>query len=72
MSLRTPTVGIFGPTDPEKYGHEGPKFRIAREEARGCSCRSEKLPRAERSCFHGLKPEKVTSLCVELLSDESH
>ena len=67
FELGTPTVGIFGPTDHEKYGHAGSKFRIARGDAQACSCRSEKLPRAERSCFHGLKPEKVTSLCMELL-----
>jgi lipopolysaccharide heptosyltransferase II len=68
FELGTPTVGIFGPTDHEKYGHEGPKFRIAREEARGCSCRSDQLPRSERSCFHGLKPEKVIELSMELLN----
>jgi ADP-heptose:LPS heptosyltransferase len=67
FELGTPTVGIFGPTDHEKYGHEGPKFRIAREDARNCSCGSDQLPRSERSCFHGLKPEKVISLCMELL-----
>jgi len=67
FELGTPTVGIFGPTDHEKYGHESPKFRIAREEAWSCSCGSDQLPRAERSCFHGLKPEKVISLCMELL-----
>jgi ADP-heptose:LPS heptosyltransferase len=68
FELGTPTVGIFGPTDHEKYGHEGPKFRVAREEARNCSCGSDKLPRAERNCFHGLKPEKVVELSLELLN----
>lgn len=67
--IGTPTVGIFGPTDHEKYGHEGPKFRVAREDGSRCSCGSEKLPYAERSCFHGLGPEKVTALCLELLAD---
>lgn len=67
FELGTPTVGIFGPTDHEKYGHEGPKFRVAREEAQNCSCGSDQLPRAERSCFHGLKPEKVIRFCLELL-----
>ncbi len=71
FELGTPTVGIFGPTDHEKYGHEGPKFRIARGEAQKCSCGSDQLPRAERSCFHGLTPEKVISLCMELLNDNS-
>jgi ADP-heptose:LPS heptosyltransferase len=68
FELGTPTVGIFGPTDHEKYGHVGPKFRIAREEAQSCACRSDQLPRAERSCFHGLKPGKVIELSLELLN----
>ncbi len=68
FELGTPTVGIFGPTDHEKYGHEGSKFRVAREEAQACSCGSDKLPRAERSCFHGLKPDKVVALSLELLN----
>jgi len=68
FELGTPTVGIFGPTDHEKYGHEGPKFRNAREDTAQCSCESYKLPRAERSCFHGLGPEKVIELSTELLN----
>ena len=68
FELGTPTVGIFGPTDHEKYGHGGPKFRVARGEAQDCACGSERLPRAERSCFHGLKPEKVVELSLELLN----
>jgi len=68
FEMEKPTLGIFGPTDHEKYGHEGPKFRIARGDAAACSCGSEKLPYAERSCFHGLKPEKVVRLSLELLN----
>jgi heptosyltransferase III len=68
FELGTPTVGIFGPTDHEKYGHEGPKFRVARADAAKCPCGSDKLPRAERKCFHGLKPEKVIELSLELLN----
>lgn len=67
FELGVPTVGIFGPTDHEKYGHAGPRFRVAREDAGACSCGSEKLPYAERHCFHGLGPEKVLRLCAELL-----
>jgi ADP-heptose:LPS heptosyltransferase len=63
----TPTVGLFGPTNHSKYGHEGRYFRIAREDASKCNCRSEELPYAERSCFHGLAPTRVTELCLELL-----
>lgn len=66
--LGVPTVGIFGPTDHEKYGHTGKKFKIAREEEILCGCGSGRLPSAERNCFHGLKPEKVIQLSEELLA----
>jgi len=68
FELGTPTVGIFGPTDHEKYGHEGPRFRVARGDSSQCFCESHKLPPAERSCFHGLKPETVIGLSLELLN----
>jgi len=68
FELGTPTVGIFGPTDHERYGYNGPKFRIAREDASKCPCHSSQLSPAERSCFHGLKPEKVIELSLELLN----
>lgn len=68
FELGIPTVGIFGPTDHEQYGHEGPKFRIARGDAQNCTCQSQKIPPAERNCFHGLKPETVVKLSLELLN----
>ncbi|MCB1921435.1 MAG: glycosyltransferase family 9 protein [Candidatus Competibacteraceae bacterium] len=67
FELGISTVGIFGPTDHEKYGHTGPQFRIAREDAKRCSCNALRMPEHERSCFHGLQPEKVLKLCWELL-----
>jgi ADP-heptose:LPS heptosyltransferase len=63
----TPTIGLFGPTDHEKYGHEGPGFRIATGDAANCACQSHLLPYAERSCFHGLDSGAVLKLCRELL-----
>ncbi|MFZ4790677.1 MAG: glycosyltransferase family 9 protein [Candidatus Competibacteraceae bacterium] len=67
FELGVPTVGIFGPTDHEKYGHTGEHFRIAREDAAACSCDDLQRPYAERDCFHGLGPEKVLRLATELL-----
>ena len=71
FEIKTPTVGIFGPTDHEKYGHVHPSFRIARENPTQCHCNSHRLPYAERSCFHGLTPEKVLCLCNELLNRDT-
>lgn len=67
FELDVPTVGIFGPTDHEKYGPMGEHFRIAREDAAMCSCNEQQIPYHERSCFHGLRVEKVLGLCEELL-----
>jgi ADP-heptose:LPS heptosyltransferase len=67
FALSAPTVGIFGPTDHEKYGPVGEHFRVAREDATGCFCNAEQMPYHERSCFHGLQAEKVLPLCWELL-----
>jgi len=69
FELDTPTLGIFGPTDHEKYGHESPNFRVARGESEKCSCDSHKLLPAERSCFHGLTTRKVIELSLELLNE---
>ena len=71
FELGVPTVGIFGPTDHEKYGHASEKFRIACEEGVACSCHSQRRHYAERDCFHGLGPEKVLRLCTELLLAQS-
>ena len=70
FELGVPTVGVFGPTDHDKYGHGGANFRIAREDAAACSCDSASRPYGERDCFHGLGPDKVFQLCVELLQTE--
>lgn len=67
FELDVPTVGIFGPTDHEKYGHIGEHFRMAYEDGTGCSCHAWELPDHERSCFHGLRVEKVLEQCWELL-----
>lgn len=67
FELGVPTVGIFGPTDHEKYGHTGENFRIARADAATCSCDDLQRPYAERDCFHGLGPEQVFLMAAELL-----
>ncbi len=67
FELGTPTVGVFGPTDHARYGHTGQAFRIASEDGMACPCKSQQLPYAARSCFHGLSPEKVLVCATELL-----
>ena len=67
FELDVPTVGIFGPTRHEQYGHTGQRFRIAHADATGCSCNAPLLPEHERSCFHGLQAEQVLALCMALV-----
>jgi len=66
FELGRPTVGIFGPTDHMKYGHEGPHFRLARE-----TSDNSKLPlgHPQNDNFYGLKSEKVIKLAEELLRE---
>lgn len=68
FELGVPTVGIFGPTNHEQYGHKGPKFRIAAADPKLCQCNDHLKSKAERSCFHGLSVEQVYQLCEELLA----
>ncbi|HRY15240.1 MAG: glycosyltransferase family 9 protein [Candidatus Competibacteraceae bacterium] len=67
FELDVPTVGIFGPTRHEQYGHVGQRFRIAHADATRCSCNTQLIPKHERSCFHGLQAEQVLALCMALL-----
>jgi ADP-heptose:LPS heptosyltransferase len=70
FELDVPTVGIFGPTRYEKYGHTGLRFRIAHANATRCSCNARLIPEHERSCFHGLQAEQVLALCMALLKSD--
>jgi ADP-heptose:LPS heptosyltransferase len=70
FELDVPTVGIFGPTRHEQYGHTGQRFRMAHADATRCSCNARLIPEHERSCFHGLQAEQVLALCMTLLKSD--
>ncbi len=71
FELGTPTVGVFGPTNHEQYGHVGLKFRVAAADPKLCFCKDHMKSKAERSCFHNLNAGHVFKLCEELMQANS-
>ncbi|MBM2810622.1 MAG: waaF, partial [Chloroflexi bacterium] len=72
-ALGTPTVGIFGPTDPTNTGPLGPASRVLRLGLPCSPCydlRSPadcKLPDRSIACMWGIEPPRVLAASLELL-----
>lgn len=66
VALGIPTVGIFGPTNAERYGPRGGMHRIVwRRE----SCNPCKQPECnEESCIGRISPDEISAAARELLS----
>ena len=66
-ATRTPTVALFGPTDPRRTGPYNPKARVvnARLDCMPCFRRSCERPR----CMEELLPQAVARVCAEILSN---
>lgn len=69
--LDRPTVAVFGPTHPKKYGRVGAHFRIVREEVSCSPCEQAACRFDRQACFEDLHPEKVIAACRELLQVHS-
>jgi len=70
-ALGTPTVVIFGPTDPQRTGPYGEGHRVIKESlsCQPCfsrSCRKEGIP-----CLSGITPERVSEAVLNVLSATS-
>jgi len=64
---RVPLVGLFGCTDPEAFGHPGPRS-IALSSGMECSpCHKPVCPLGTTECMTALSPERVYSAVIELL-----
>ncbi len=70
FELGVATIGLFGPTNFEQYGHKGDLFRIAKGDSKTCGCGESNISESKRKCFHGLTPEQVLPLAYELLNIE--
>ena len=62
----TPTVAIFGPTDPKKYGPRSERNRVVRKELFCSPCEKARCP-YHHECMELLPSEEVYQACSELL-----
>lgn len=65
--LNVSVAAIFGPTNAEKAGRKGPRFRIVREEMPCSPCEKPQCRFPRQHCLEDLKAEKVFLACKELL-----
>ncbi|MGH7197415.1 MAG: lipopolysaccharide heptosyltransferase II [Candidatus Omnitrophota bacterium] len=68
-ALKTPTVAIFGPTDPRKYGPRHPAGQTARRELFCSPCEKAQC-RFHHECLKELGPEEVYRKARLILDDE--
>ena len=64
--LGVPTVAIFGPTDPDKYGPRGPRHRVLQRQLHCVPCEAS-LCRFQHECMRELTAEDVCTAARELL-----
>ncbi len=64
--LDTPTVAIFGPTDPKKYGPRSARSRVVRKDLFCSPCEKAECP-YHHECMEELPVEEVYQACSELL-----
>lgn len=68
--LDIPTVAIFGPTDPLKYGPYSSKKAIVRNQKLKCLGCMESQCRSSLECMELLSPQEVLNVFYSLLKDE--
>lgn len=64
--LGTPTVAIFGPTDPRKYGPRSEQSHVVRKDLFCSPCEKAHCP-YHHECMEWLSPEEVYQACCNLL-----
>ncbi len=69
--LNRPVIGIFGPTDPQKYGPRGSRVRIVRKPLDCAPCESAVCKQDRRMCLDDLSVEEVIRACEELFQLET-
>ncbi|WP_378954846.1 lipopolysaccharide heptosyltransferase II [Pelosinus sp. sgz500959] len=59
IGLGIPTVSLFGPTDPQKFGPLTGKHIILEESMNCRPCHKKSCPLTHLNCMHSLSPERV-------------
>ncbi len=68
-ALGTPTVAIFGPSDPVLWSPRGPQVEIVRQPVSCAPCEADsRLTCSERICLEGVEVGEVVTRCRNLLS----
>jgi lipopolysaccharide heptosyltransferase I len=67
-AVGTPTLAIFGPTDPARTGPYGPSHRSATTSLPCRPCFSRSCHREGIPCLQGITPEHVAEIALEMLS----
>ena len=66
-AVGTPTLVVFGPTDPLRTGPYGDRHRIASVSLPCQPCFSRACHRGDVACLTGVTPERVTAMALEML-----
>jgi ADP-heptose:LPS heptosyltransferase len=63
VAVGTPTVTVYGPTDPTSWNPGGPSHRVVQAPGLSClGCNLNECP-FEHECMTGVTPEAVSALC---------
>ena len=57
-AVETPVAAVFGPTDPEKYGPQGPKDVVIKNEMDCAPCQSA-LCKKNNECMKAITADEV-------------
>lgn len=68
-AVGTPTIALFGPTEPRRVAPRGADHRVLRREELGClACYHKRCPLERRACLLDLTPEQVIEAAAEVIS----
>ena len=69
IALNIPTISLFGPTDPQRFGPLTGEHVVLQESMDCRPCHKTKCPLTHLKCMHSLSPERVITAVQTLLSE---
>ena len=70
IALNIPTISLFGPTDPQRFGPLTGEHVVLQESMDCRPCHKTKCPLTHLKCMHSLSPERVITAVQTLLSEK--
>jgi 3-deoxy-D-manno-octulosonic-acid transferase len=68
IALDVPTVSLFGPTDPRKFGPLTPGHIVLQEQFNCQPCHKKRCPLSHLNCLQSLSPDRVITAVRTLLT----